>query len=172
MDNNWVIYTLLTVAYIIILVIYFIRRSKSHEAELKEFLELAQHQLETHKQQSSQKANQKVAQALAVVKKVQQAARVFEDQAQEEYQHIIDEARAEKRELIAKAKAEIAGLFKDADRELKEYQLKRYGEIEKNLVKLVVDVTEKVVEVSLSPKDHEDLIIKSLEEINKKRNQS
>jgi F0F1-type ATP synthase membrane subunit b/b' len=172
MDTSWIIYTVLTVFYIVILVVYFIRRSKSHEEELKEFLDLAQEQLESHKLQASSTANQKVTQALNVVKKVQQAARSFETQAEKEYQQIIEDAKVEKRELIAKAKTEIEDLFKKADRELEAYKAERHQEIEKNLVKLVIAVTEKVVESSLTPKDHESIIHKALEEIKQNRARS
>ena len=169
MDTSWIIYTGLTVIYIFILVMYFLKRSKSHEEELKEFLELAQQQLETHKKQASSQANHKVSQALSVVQKVQRAARAFEEQAQNEYEHIIDDAKAEKHELLAKAKTEIEELFKSADVELKTYKAERYEEIEKNLIKLVMAITEKVVQKTLDQKQHEDIIIKTLEDIKKNR---
>ena len=172
MDKSWLIYTILTIIYIIILVIYFLRRSKSHEKELTNFLELAQQQLETHKQQADKTAQQKVTAAMTVVKKVQQAALTFESQAQREYDQILEDAQQERREIIAKAKTEVEQLFKQADQELTEYKSTRQQEVEKNLVKLVIAVTEKVVEVSLSPTQHKDIIFKALEEIKLKQIQS
>jgi F0F1-type ATP synthase membrane subunit b/b' len=151
------------------LVIYFIRRSKSHEAELKEFLRLAQHQLETHKKEASTDANQKVAQAMALVKQVQAASQAFEEQAQKEYQEIIEDAKNERRELLAQAKAEIEELYHKADQELAIYQAERHEEIEKNLVKLVIAVSEKVAEIKLTPKEHEDIINKALEDVKLKK---
>jgi flagellar biosynthesis/type III secretory pathway protein FliH len=168
MDNSWLIFTGLTVIYIIILVVYFVRRSKTHEQELSKFLEMAQTQLESHKQQASVEANQKIAKAMAVVKKVQHAAQAFEKEAQTEYAQIIDDAKNERRELIAKAKAEIETLFKQADRELEEYKLERHREIERNLVKLVSAVTQKVVQMSLDEKSHQEIIFKAYEEIKEK----
>ncbi len=168
MDKSWLIYTGLTIIYIIILVIYFVRRSKSHEKELSSFLDLAQQQLESHKKQADTVAQQKIAAAMAVVKKVKQATESFEKQAQFEYEQIIEDAQQERREIIAKAKTEIEQLFKQADQELIEYRTSRQQEVEKNLVKLVIAVTEKVVEVSLSPTQHKDIIFKALDEIKQK----
>ena len=172
MDKSWLIYTFLTIIYIIILVIYFVRRSKSHEQELTNFLELAQQQLEIHKQQADKNAQQKVTAAMAVVKKVQLAALAFESQAQREYDQILDDAQQERREFIAKAKTEVEQLFKQADQEFIDYKTARQQEVEKNLVKLVIAVTEKVVELSLSPTQHKDIIFKALAEIKLKQARS
>ena len=169
MDKSWLIYTGLTVVYIIILVVYFLRRSKSHEKELENFLDLAQQQLETHKQQASKTADQKVAAAMAVVKKVQQATANFEKQAQTEYEQVIEDAQNERHEIIAKAKTEVDQLFKQADKELEDYKASRMQEVEKNLVKLVIAVTEKVVGETLSPTAHKNIILKNLEEIKVKQ---
>jgi len=172
MDRTWLIYTGLTVAYIVILVLYFLRRSKTHEQELEKFLELAQSQLEDHKSKADQKAQQKTAAAMAVVKKVQQATLKFEQQAQAEYDAIIEDAQQERRELLAKTKTEVDQLFKQADKELEDYRLARQQEIERNLIKLVIAVTEKVVEVSLSPTQHKQIILKSLDEVKQKQARS
>ena len=169
MNQSWIIYSVLTIAYIVVLLVYFIRGSKSHEKELSSFLKLAHQQLDSHKKQVSHQADKKIAQAMAVVKKVQQATLLFEQQSQKEYNQIIEDAKAERRELMAKAKSEIDDLFKQADSELAEYREQRQREIEKNLVKLVIDVTEKVIDVSLSPSAHKDIIYKSLEEITQKQ---
>jgi flagellar biosynthesis/type III secretory pathway protein FliH len=172
MNSSILIYTGLTIVYIVIVLVYFIRRSKTHEQELSRFLEMAQEQLESHKLQAATEANQKIAKAMAVVKKVQQAAQAFEKEAQTEYTQIIEDAKNERRELIAKAKAEIEVLFKQADRELEEYKLARHREIEKNLVKLVSAVTQKVVTVSLDEKTHKDIIFQAYEEIKEKHTRS
>lgn len=167
MDKTWLIYTGVTIAYIIVLIWFFIRRSKKHEAELSQFLELAQEQLEVHKKQSAAAANQVVAKAMMIVKKIQTAAMAFETQAQTEYDRILEEAKSERRELIAKTKTEIEALFKEADHELETYQLMRHREIEKNLVKLVTAVAERVIGSLIDEKQHKNIIFKSLEEIKK-----
>ena len=169
MDRTWLIYTGLTVVYIVVLVLYFLRRSRSHEQELENFLKLAQEQLDVHKQESSQRADQKVASSLAVIKKVQTAAHAFEAQAQIEYDQIIEDAQTDRRELLSKTKVDIDNLYQKADLELEEYRQTRQLEIERNLVKLVMAVTEKVVETSLSPTQHKALIHKALEEIKQKQ---
>jgi flagellar biosynthesis/type III secretory pathway protein FliH len=42
-------------------------------------------------------------------------------------------------------------------------------EIERNLVKLVVSITQKVVDVSLKPSDHEKIIFEALDEVKKSK---
>lgn len=171
-NSSWLIFTGITIAYIVILVVYFIRRSKSHEAELKNFLELAQHQLDTHKQEATAQANFKVNQAMDLVKQVQLAAQKFETEAQKDYEEIISDAKAERREILANTKADIEEMFKKADKELLEYKAARHQEIEKNLVKLVMAVSEKVAQIHLTPKQHEDIIFKSLEEVKLKKSRA
>lgn len=170
--DQWLVYAAITVLYIIILVVYFIRRSRSHEQELAQFLQTAKQQVEEHKQTASQEANQKVVLAASVVKKVQQVAKEFETQAQKEYEQIIDEAKQERRELLAKARAEIEELFAQAEEDLKDYREKRYSEIEKNLVKLVIAVAERVVEVGFDEKQHKELIHRCLDEIAQQQQRS
>lgn len=168
--SPWLIYTGLTVAYIIILVLYFLRRSKTHEQELAKFLETAKSQLESHKKQANDEAQVKISKALQVVKKVEQAAKDFETQAQTEYERIIEDGKAERRDLLAQAKAEVTELYKQADVEIEEYKAERMREVERNLVKLIIAITQKVVEVTLTPEDHQKIIEKALEEV--KQNKS
>jgi F0F1-type ATP synthase membrane subunit b/b' len=167
MDRSFIILTAIAVIYIIILVVYFLRRSKVHEDELKNFLEMAQRQLEEHKEAAEEEANLKVSKAINVVKKVQQAAEAFEEEAKTEYDSIIEEARAQRRDILAKAKAEIEELFKIADKELDTYKQERYQEVERNLVKLVIAISQKVADLTLTPKQHEDIILKALDEVKK-----
>lgn len=172
MNSTWIVYTGLTITYIVILVAYFLRRSKSHEAELTNFLKTAKQQVELHKQEASRQADEKVARAMSIVKKVQEAAEVFEENAQKEYDQIIEDAKKERREIIASAKGEIEELFQQAEAELEEYRQNRHQEIEKNLVKLVTSVSERVVETSLDQKAHKELIFKALDEIKTKKSRS
>lgn len=165
MNNLWLLYTGLTVTYIIILVAYFLRRTKSHENQLQEFLMTAKKQVDLHKREVNRKANFKIHQAAQVVKKIQSATEVFETEVQKEYEKIIEDAKSERREIIAQAKTEIQELFEQADHELEEYRQARQQEIERNLVKMVLSVTEKVVEVSLDDKQHKEIIYKALDEV-------
>lgn len=168
----WIIYTLLTLAYIIVLVVYFFRRSRSHEQEVKQFLSVAQDQLAHHQAAVDHDAQTKINQALALVKKVHDTAASFEKQAQKEYDQIIEDAKSERQELLAKTKSEIDLLFKQADQEIAEYKSARFKEVEKNLVKLVIAVTQKVIGKSLSGSDHKLLIQEALDEVVQKRLQS
>ena len=167
--SPWFIYTGLTVVYIIILVLYFLRRSKTHEQELANFLDTAKDQLEMHKTQANQEAGLKITQALSVVKKVQKVALDFEKQAEEEYNAIVEDAKKERREILSQAKVDVADFYTKADVEIEEYKAQRMREIERSLVKLIMAITQKVVEVSLKPQDHEQIIIKSLEEFKKNK---
>lgn len=172
MNSLWIIY-ILVVLYIIVLVVYFLRRSKSHEKELTGFLTTAKQQVELHKKQAAATANIKVAKAMHVVKKVKEAASAFEQQAHEEYNQIISQAKEEKKAILEQAKKEVEEVFLEAEEELEDYRQQRYKEIEKNLVKMVVSVSEKVVESNLSLEQHKQLIYKALEEVksNKARNE-
>ncbi len=163
--SPWLIYTGLTVAYIIILVLYFLRRSKTHEQELSSFLESAKDQLEAHKKEASQEASIKISQALEVVKKVQKIAEEFETQAQAEYNQIVDDAKSERRDILAQAKTEVADFYTQADAEIEQYKAERMREVERNLVKLIISITQKVVEVSLTPEQHEKIIMNALNEV-------
>ncbi len=168
--SPWLIYTGLTVAYIVILVLYFLRRSKTHEQELAAFLDTAKEQLESHKKEVSDEAAQKITKALEVVKKVETVASQFDIQAHEEYNQIIEDAKVERREILAQAKTEVADFYTQADAEIEQYKAERMREVERNLVKLIIAITQKVVEVGLTPEQHEKIIMNALEEV--KRNKS
>lgn len=167
--DSWLVYTALTVVYIIILALYFWRRSRSHEQELKDFLKVAQNQLTNHQQQVDSAANQKIAKAYQLVQKVHDISAAFEKQAQKEYDQIVEDGKAERQEILAKTKTEVDRLFKQADLEIADYKADRYKEVEKNLVKLVMAVTQKVVGKTLTEKDHRDLIYASLDEVVQKK---
>ena len=167
--SPWLIYTGLTVAYIIVLVLYFLRRSKTHEQELGKFLETAKDQLEMHKKEVSDEAAIKITKALEVVKKVEQVASQFETQAQQEYDQIVEDAKIERREILAQAKSEVADFYTQADAEIEQYKAERMREVERNLVKLIIAITQKVVEVGLTPEQHEQIIMKALEEVKRSK---
>jgi flagellar biosynthesis/type III secretory pathway protein FliH len=167
--SPWLIYTGLTIAYIVILVLYFLRRSKTHEQELAKFLETAKDQLELHKKEVSDEAAIKITKALEVVKKVEAVAAQFEEQAQTEYNQIVEDAKTERRDILAQAKAEVADFYTQADAEIEQYKAERMREIERNLVKLVISITQKVVEIGLTPEQHEKIIMNALEEVKKSK---
>lgn len=168
--DNWLVYTFLTVIYIIILAAYFWRRSRNYEKELKEFLAVAKDQLDEREKAVNDRANQKIAKAVALVNKVHDISSAFEKQAQKEYDQIIEDAKVERQEILAKTKTEVDHLFKQADMEISDYKANRYKEVEKNLVKLVMAVTQKVVDKTLNEHDHRDLIYSSLDEVVQKKN--
>jgi F-type H+-transporting ATPase subunit b len=163
--SPWLIYTILTVAYIVILVLYFLRRSKTHEQELGKFLDTAKEQLEAHKREADAEAAAKVAKAMEVVKKVQAVSEEFEKNAQAEYDQIIEDAKAERHDILAQAKTDVAEYYAKADEEIETYKAERMREVERNLVKLIISITQKVVEVSLNPEQHQDIIKKALDEV-------
>ncbi|OGV95855.1 hypothetical protein A2W24_02255 [Microgenomates group bacterium RBG_16_45_19] len=170
--DSWIVYTGLTVVYIIILIIYFFRRSRSHERELHQFLQVAEDQLKHRQAEINQDAKQKISKAYSLVKQVHDIAAAFEKQAQTEYDQIVEDAKVERQELIAKTKTDIADLFKQADREIAEYKAARFKEVERNLVKLVMAVTQKALGKSLSTSDHRQLILSALDEVIQKQSQS
>lgn len=172
MNSFFIFAAIFTLVYIVLILVYFLRRSKSHEEELTNFLTTAKDQVELHKQEATRQANVKVVHAMEVVKKVQQAAAAFEQNAQKEYDLIIQEAKARRQELIAEAKDEVEELFAQAEHELEEYRAHRQQEIEKNLVKMVTAVAQRVVDLSLDDQKHQQLIFKALDEIKTKKNRA
>jgi len=172
MNKTFIFAGVFTVIYIVLILIYFLRRSRSHEKELTSFLQTAKDQVELHKKEATRQANEKVTKAMEVVQKVQEATSAFESKAQQEYEQIIEEAKAQKRELLSEAKEEVEELFEQAEVELEEYRQHRQQEIEKNLIKMVNAVTQRVVELSLDEKKHQELIKKALDEVKSKRSRS
>lgn len=172
MNTTFLVAGIFTVIYVVLILLYFLRRTKSHEDELTKFLSTAKDQVELHKQEATRQANVKVTKAMQVVQKVQAAAAAFEEKAQEEYEQIIDDAKAERREIIASAKSEVEDLFKEAEVELEEYRQHRQQEIEKNLIRMVTAISQRVVEMSLDKGAHKDLIKKALEEVKAKKSRS
>lgn len=169
MNSFFIFAAVFTLIYIVLILVYFLRRSKSHEEELTNFLTTAKDQVELHKKEATRQANTKVTYAMDVVKKVQMAASAFEQKAQGEYEQIIQEAKLQKKEILAEAKEEVEELFNQAEYELEEYRQHRQQEIEKNLVKMVTAVSQRVVEISLDDEKHRQLIYKALDEIKTKK---
>ncbi len=172
MNLTWLIFPVITTAYVVLLILYFLRRTKHHQSQLETFLKSAKGQIDLHKKEAEKTANLKVAKAATIVQKVQEATLAFEEQAQAEYEQIIKDAKDERREILSSAKSEIEELFAQAEQELETYRQARHQEIERNLVKMVMSITEKVTEMSLSPEDHQHLIKQALEEIKQNRSRS
>jgi F-type H+-transporting ATPase subunit b len=76
---------------------------------------------------------------------------------------------AKKREIINDARQKAIEILASADEELEKYKEERKQEIEKNLVKLVMSVTEKVVERSLDYNTHIDLIQDAVNEVKQQK---
>lgn len=66
---------------------------------------------------------------------------------------------------MAQAKTEVADFYTQADAEIEQYKAERMREVERNLVKLIISITQKVVEVSLTPEQHEKIIMNALNEV-------
>lgn len=169
MNSFFIFAAAFTLIYIVLILVYFLRRSKSHEEELTNFLTTAKDQVELHKQEAARQANVKVTHAMQVVQKVQQAASVFEQNAQKEFEAIIQEAKLQRKQILDEAKEEVEELFEQAEQELEEYRAHRQQEIEKNLVRMVCSVSQRVVEMSLDEDKHRQLIFKALDEIKTKK---
>ncbi|MGI5828432.1 MAG: hypothetical protein ACOX6V_05430, partial [Patescibacteria group bacterium] len=82
-----------------------------------------------------------------------------------EYEQIIEDAKLEKKEILEDARKKALEIVQGADTELEAYKEERCREIEKNMVKLVMSVTEKVVERSLDYDTHLKLINDAIEEV-------
>ncbi len=167
--STWLIYTITTVVYIAVLFLFFYRRHKRQDEQLTQFLEDAKKQLAQHKEQAHTQANHKVIKAFELIKRLQQVAEDLEGQAKQEYDQIIEDAKTEKKEIIEDARKKAQEILMSSEDELEQYKEERRREIEKNLVKLVMSVTEKVVERSLTYEDHVELIHEALEEVKQQK---
>lgn len=165
MDDIWLIYTAITATYILLLVVFFWRRTRSHELELDNFLKQAKVQLELHKQSVHKRQQQKITKVMTAMSIMQQVAVEMDKEIAAQYQKTIDDARAESQLLLKKAQDESESIRMHATHDLDDYRKERLHEVEADLVKLVINVTERVLGQTLSRKDHVDLIYKSLEEV-------
>jgi F-type H+-transporting ATPase subunit b len=168
-DSIWLIYTITLIAYIGLLFVFFWRRHQKQEQTLNQFLEEAKKQLESYKHEAHNQASVKVTKAFELIKRLQKVAEDLEEQAQEEYNSIIEEAKAEKKAILDEARKKAEEITHSADSDLDQYRSEREREIEKSMIKLVMSVTEKVIERSLSYEDHVDLIQEALEEVKQQK---
>lgn len=168
-NPSWTIIIFTLISYIVLLYFYFRRQHKKQDHQLSTFLADAKKQLESHKLKASVQANQKVQKAFELIKKLQEIAEDLENQAKEEYEEILEDGQREKREIINDARQKAIEILASADEELEKYKEERKQEIEKNLVKLVMSVTEKVVERSLDYNTHIDLIQEAVNEVKQQK---
>lgn len=168
-DTVFVSYTILVSLYIIVMFILFWRRSKKQDTQLNDFLEEAKRQLAKHKTSASDQASVKVQKAFDLIRRLQLVTSSMEDYVREEYERIVAEAQEEKKHILEDAKAKAQEILTKADDELEDYREERRQEIEKDMVKLIMNVTQKVVGKSLDYKDHLDLIHDSLEEVKQRK---
>ncbi len=169
MDNTWLIYTGITVFYIAILVIYFWRRSRKHEQQLVAFLEHAKKQLAEHQKRVHNETEERLDKAFALIRRLQHVAENLENQAQDEYDQIVEDAKEEKKAILKQAREQSQEILTSADQELEDYREKRQHQIEGEMVKLVISVSEKVVEKSLTRADQVDLIQRAVNEIKEEK---
>ena len=169
MDTSFLIYTLTLVLYVVLLYIFFERKYKKQDRELSDFLGDAKRQLQNHKVQASVEANKKVEKAFELIKKLQSIAEDLEGQAKSEYDEIIFDGKREKKEMIEDARKKAMEIIQSADDELEDYKTDRKREIERNLVKLVMSVTEKVVEKDLDYAKHLELIKQAVDEVKQQK---
>ncbi len=165
MDDIWLIYTAITAVYILLLVVFFWRRTRIHEQELEKFLQQSKLQLDLHKQSVHKRQHQKISKVMAAMSIMQQVAVEMDKEIAAQYQKTIEDARAEAELIIKKSRDEAETIRMHATHDLDDYRKERLHEVEADLVKLVINVTEKVMGTTLSRQDHVDLIYKSLEEV-------
>jgi len=169
MVDTLFIYTATVIVYIGIMFLFFWRKNKRQEEQLNNFLKEAKEKLEMHKKEAKIQASGKVAKAFELIKRLQGVAEDLEGQVQNEYEKILEEGQNQKKDIIAEARRQAKEILEGADGELAQYKEERKREIEKNLVKLVMSVTEKVVGRGLTREDQIDLIREAVEEVKKEK---
>lgn len=167
--TSWLIAGIILVVNTILLVWLFSRKSKEQEEELNKLLNDAKAALQKHKEIANSQANIKVQKAFTLIRRLQSIAADLEGHVQIEYEEIINDAKKTRKEIISQAKKEAEKIIHSADAELEEYKQARRQEIEKNLVKLIISVTEKVVGKTLTYDDHIDLIQEALNDVKKRK---
>ena len=167
--NFFIIITAVVIFQIVVMAFFFWRQHKKQEKLLDEFLVDAKSKLSTHKEEAHSHANRKVVKAFELIKRLQGIAEDLESQASEEYEDIIDEAKRQRKEILEEAETKASQFDEAVSVDLDKYKQERFAEVEKNLVKLVMSVTEKVVGRSLSYDDHLGLIDEALDEVKKQK---
>lgn len=165
MNQIWIIYTVVTVIYIGLLMLFFWRKTKKHEIELKDFLNTAKQQLDLHKKKVHENNSIKLQKVTAAMAIMQQVAIELDKELNSQYQLLINKAKEEASLINQKAQEEADRIKLEATQDLDEYRNTRIHEIEADLVRLVTSVTEKVLNKTLTYNDQVELIYKSLEEI-------
>ncbi len=165
----WLLSTITLIAYTGLLSFYLFRKTKKHEEELDKLLKDSKQQLIKHKQEAHSQANIKVKRAFQLIEQLQHISEDLEGHVQAEYNKILDEAKDAKKEILKNARIKAEEIIKKADEELEEYKAERRAEIEKNLVKLIVSVSEKVVGKALDHTNHIKLIQEALEDVKKRQ---
>lgn len=169
MDKTLLIYTGITVFYILLLIVYFWRRSRKHENELKGFLSTAKKQLDEHKKHVHTEAQTRIEAAMHIIKKLQKLAENLENQSEKEYNQIVDDAKAKAKVVIDEAHEKAKNIMSHADDDLEDYRQQRRQEVEADMVKLVISVTEKVLGQGLHYQDHVQIIHQAMEEIKQQK---
>lgn len=165
MNEIWIIYTIVTVVYIGLLILFFWRKTKKHENELKKFLTDAKEQLSIHKKKVHDNNSQKMKKVLMAMSIMQQVAIELDKELNSQYKLLLEKANEEAKSIKEKAEAEAEQIRLEATQDLEDYRNKRIHEIEGDLVRLVCAVSEKVINKTLTHQDHMDLIYRSLDEI-------
>lgn len=160
---------MITVAYIGILFLYFWRRTKKQDGALTDFLEQAKKQLEQHKVEAHSQASVKVNKAFTLIKRLQTVASDLEANVQTEYDEILKAAKEQAKDIIEDAHQKAEDIVAQADDDLEQYREERQREVEKDMVKLIIQVTEKVVGKGFAYKEHLHLIEEALEEVKQKK---
>src|SRR3989344_2044996 len=95
MNTTWLIYTVITVIYIGLLMLFFWRKTKKHESELKSFLTQAKQQLELHKKKVHENNKHKMEKVVAAMSIMQQVAMELDKELNHQYQTILEQSKQE-----------------------------------------------------------------------------
>lgn len=153
----------LLLGMMIFLVLAF-KKEKADETKVKEQLELIKKTYEDKAkeyQAQADESNKKMAEALAKATEAETNAQRISAECEAKITQTTTEVQ-KKMEEVQHLEDTMKG---QAEEKIKEFEKEQRAEVEKNMVSIVMNVTKKVLEKTLSYEEHKEIIKKSIDEI-------
>jgi len=92
MNEVWIVYTIITVVYIALLLLYFWRKNKAQEKELESFLMQAKSQMDLHETKVHDQASHKMHKMVTAMTILQRIINDLQIEAQREHDRLMADA--------------------------------------------------------------------------------
>ncbi len=140
------------------------RKEKEDEGKIKEQIEIIKKTYDERAKESEQMANeakQKMDEALTQAKKAEEESQKINNECDIKLNKMQEDMNKKMQELQTLEDT----MRSEASERIKEFEKEQREEVEKNMVSLVMNVTQKIFEKTLSYNDHKEIIEKSLDEM-------